>query len=419
MKIKLFIITFLFINFKVNSQVYQIDFTGSGSSNTIDSVFVQNLTQNTHIAISGSDTLELVGLVDIEELYESSLINIYPNPMFHNAVLSFKSNTFSKALLEIIDLQGKSCFSKNIQLYPGVNDFEISGLYSGYYTVLIRTADNNIYSQKLISTNSFTDAPHVNATNSTTEIAYPGFKSTKNIVQFSYNQGDRLLFKAVSGSFSRVLTIIPTQSQTIDFEFIPCTDLQGNHYAVVTIGVQTWMAENLKYLPNIHSASDFVSVGLDSLPAYGVYDYNGSDINAAISHPNYDIYGALYNWHAVDKVNICPVGWHVPSNSEWAALVSYLSGASEAGRKLKETDSLHWAIYNTGTNEYGFTALPAGYRDYVDGSYLTLGTVTAYWTKTPSDEYFSHIYMITHSQNHCSGLTDFKPFGYSVRCIKD
>jgi len=412
-------LVFLLISVIIKAQVYQLDFSSSGAAITVDSIFIQNLNQNTQIALAGNDTLELVGSVLIEDFNQSTFVNIYPNPMDHYANLNFSSNILTSALIEIVDIQGKICLSKRIQLDAGMNNFQISGLLGGYYIVIIKTANDNTYVQKLVSTNTHVDNPQINKTGQVFQKEFARTKSAKNIYQLAYNQGDRLLLKAVSGNYSRVLTIVPTQSQTIDFEFVPCTDLQGNNYAVVTINGQTWMAENLKYLPNIHSASDFVSVGLDSLPAYGVYDYNGNDINAARSHPNYDIYGALYNWHAVDKVNICPVGWHVPSNIEWAALVNYLSGPSEAGKKLKETDSLHWAIYNNGTNEYGFTALPAGYRDYVDGSYETLGTVTAYWTNTASDAYFSYIYMITHNQNHCSALTDFKPFGYSVRCIKD
>ena len=78
---------------------------------------------------------------------------------------------------------------------------------------------------------------------------------------------------------------------------------------------------------------------------------------------NSEIYGNLYNWYAIDDGRgLCMEGWHVPSNSEWESLVTYLGGDDIAGGKLKEVGTSHWDSPNLGaTNESGFTALPAGW----------------------------------------------------------
>jgi uncharacterized protein (TIGR02145 family) len=84
-------------------------------------------------------------------------------------------------------------------------------------------------------------------------------------------------------------------------------------------------------------------------------------------------YGVLYNWYAatynVGGASIAPTGWHVPSNAEWATLVTTLGGAAVAGDALKESGEIHWDVGNTGTNTSGFTALGAGYRLAEDGSF--------------------------------------------------
>jgi len=84
-------------------------------------------------------------------------------------------------------------------------------------------------------------------------------------------------------------------------------------------------------------------------------------------------YGVLYNWYAatynIGGASIAPTGWHVPSNAEWATLVTTLGGAAVAGDALKESGEIHWDVGNTGTNTSGFTALGAGYRLAEDGSF--------------------------------------------------
>ncbi len=161
-----------------------------------------------------------------------------------------------------------------------------------------------------------------------------------------------------SGNYRTIFILAPTHNQTITFNFTPCTDSDSNHYAIVHIDTMTWMAENLKttkyrngtLIPNVTSNSSWGNL------TTGAYcDYNN---DTSISK----IYGRLYNWYAViDTSNICPQGWHVPSNSEFSSLSSFL-GQNDGG-KLKATCNSNWFVPNVGaTNESGFTALPSGYR---------------------------------------------------------
>ncbi|MBN1465454.1 T9SS type A sorting domain-containing protein [candidate division KSB1 bacterium] len=142
--------------------------------------------------------------------------------------------------------------------------------------------------------------------------------------------------------------------------------------------------------------------------------YNNDPANAAT-------YGLLYNWYAVnDSRKIAPNGWHVPTDTEWQILVDYLGGSSVAGGKMKEAGTAHWNSPNTGaTNESRFSGLPGGCRYNDDGYFASMDSYAYFWSSAESHS--SHAwYRIMHYD-----LTDVyryylnKPFGFSVRCVRD
>jgi uncharacterized protein (TIGR02145 family) len=224
----------------------------------------------------------------------------------------------------------------------------------------------------------------------------------------------------VSGSGYRVRI-------TADDHSDDCMDIDGNVYKTVKIGDQLWMAENLKVrhyrngdpIPEVASNSDWQNL---STSAYCVFDNNESHA---------DTYGYLYNWYAVDDTRkITPAGWHVPSDEEWKQLEMYLGmsqgtadnyrwrGTDEGG-KLKEMGITHWNDPNTGaTDEYGFSALPGGYRDFL-GDFLTMGYYAYFWSSTEYKSltvwyrglscYYSGVYRYRLSRTH----------GFSVRLVRD
>ena len=126
---------------------------------------------------------------------------------------------------------------------------------------------------------------------------------------------------------------LQTKAQTV-------TDVDGNVYKTVKIGNQVWMAENLKVthyrngkpIPLVTESN----TAWDTLntPAYCYYSNDKKNIA---------LYGCLYNVYAMSNSNnICPKGWHIPSDEEWLELVTYLGGFSVAGGKMKEAGTKHW-----------------------------------------------------------------------------
>lgn len=192
----------------------------------------------------------------------------------------------------------------------------------------------------------------------------------------------------------------------------------GHEYRYVIIGDQTWMADNLAWLP----AVSFPSITSSYHPFYYVYAFVGTDISDAMNTENYKTYGVLYNWGAAIKS--CPSGWHLPSEEEWNSLKDFLGGTYVAGGKLKETGTSHWNKPNQGaTNELGFSALPGGYNHY-EKNFLDIGKSTIFWfSKDYEYSYWnSQVPKLEYNgtRAHSSGYyINIKENGFSVRCIKN
>ncbi len=184
----------------------------------------------------------------------------------------------------------------------------------------------------------------------------------------------------------------------------------------IKIGAQIWMDRNLNVIIfrngdpilNVTSGTDWTSL---TKSAYA--DYNNSVSSS-------DIYGRLYNAYAVtDSRNLCPAGWHVPSDDEWTILSDFLGGLAVAGSKMKETGTSHWLDPNTtATNESGFTALPGGHR-YNDGSFFNMGTTGYWWTSTATSSTNADYRVLKNNSPGMAVGDVSKVLGCSVRCIKD
>jgi uncharacterized protein (TIGR02145 family) len=151
--------------------------------------------------------------------------------------------------------------------------------------------------------------------------------------------------------------------------------------------------------------------------------YNNDPVNGAI-------YGKLYNWYAVAGIHdndpstpnkiLAPTGWHVPSDAEWTTLTNYLGGSNVAGGKMKATGTSLWQSPNTSaTNESGFTGLPGGVRNGIDGTFFNLGNL-GMWIS--SSVYGTEAALSRSLFFDDGGIWSGNPnkdFGFSVRCLRD
>jgi len=163
----------------------------------------------------------------------------------------------------------------------------------------------------------------------------------------------------------------------------------GKVYKTVKIGSQVWLAENLNY-----AAGGSICYGND--PAKG------------------EIYGRLYDWRTAQTA--CPAGWHLPSDEEWKRLVNFVGGEEIAGKRLKTASG--WYENGNGTDDYGFSALPGGFK-YADGNFLNAGSWGGWWSTTEAGASKAWRWLIVDNydgvRRHDYGTSTL----FSVRCVAD
>ncbi len=206
----------------------------------------------------------------------------------------------------------------------------------------------------------------------------------------------------------------------------PVTDIDNESYSSVKIGNQVWITTNLKVthyrngdpISNIPLQDDSEWLNTTS-GAYCTYEDNSA---------NAERYGYLYNGYAVlDSRNICPVGWHIPTQNEWEILVNYLGGNIDAGNMLKS--KMYWENLNVNTtNMSGFSALPGGFRlhptpERTYTMYTDLKLRSFFWSKDENKDYpfdaMWYIQMMNTTEWAMIQSNTDKKCGLSVRCIKD
>lgn len=204
-------------------------------------------------------------------------------------------------------------------------------------------------------------------------------------------------------------------------------DIDGNEYDYIKIGNQVWLAENLKTtkyndgtaIPNITGAEAWKS------QTTGAYCwYNNTKANG-------DTYGVLYNFYAVETNKLCPSGWHVPSDSEWTTLETYLINngynydGSKTGNKIAKSlaSATGWygnTDYYDYRNKTGFTAVPGGYRS-TNGDCNGMGNIGYWWSSSVSsatNSWYRSMFLDYDNAGLSRGSFN-KVFGFSVRCVRD
>lgn len=226
------------------------------------------------------------------------------------------------------------------------------------------------------------------------------------------------------------MTDIPATDNTVTFTFTECKDGENYYYPVVQINTRLWMAENLittKYndgtvIPNVTVDSTWSSL------TTGAYcDYLNNPANSTT-------YGRLYNWYvaaSTNSKNVCPTGWHVPSDAEWTTMETYLiangynyDGTTTGNKYAKSlAATTNWAsstnagVPGNTNNKTGFTALPGSYR-YND-NVLDAGGHGFWWSSTESSSATAWYRYLHDSDNYFYRFDNKKVYGFSIRCLRD
>ncbi len=241
---------------------------------------------------------------------------------------------------------------------------------------------------KKMGNNYFVTAKLVNVT--TASVQFQEYvRTTAGDVDF-FRKVEQLATK-LSEAKAVATTPKPKITQNVNDKEGTFTDPRDNRtYKYVTIGNLTWMAENLAYRSS------------------GSWVYDNDPYNERM-------YGRLYTWRAAR--NVCPDGWHLPSDGEWSDLEIEVGGRENAGRVLKAKK--RWHDNGNGTDQYGFAALPGGYRIYDGGLFRNMGKCVYWWSSTESSSEEAYRREVGYDHETVNRYENNKSFGFSVRCVRD
>ncbi len=440
MKSTILIILLAFTSAGAHAQNYMIGFAGTGESTNVDSVKVENLSQCTSASLAGTDMLHLSGTVGVNEFGNQphNSILVYPNPSPGSCSVEFELSSNNHVILGLYDMLGKEVLQQYGFLARGNHVFQLDGIPRGIYVLKIYT-DHSQHTAKLASialtkgipvlqkASAFGKGPQMNTMCASES---KSSRNTKTVMDMKFNAGDTLKFTGYSGNCRTIQMLFPNQSQTVTFQFVKCTDADGNNYAVVQLGAQLWMQENLrttKYQDgsNIPNVPDSATWG--SLTTGAWCDFHNDPAEG-------EYYGHLYNYHAVaDSRNLSPSGWHVATQTEWNIMEKFIDNTVDTtalggtgnfiGRILKEGCNTRWLYFDStaGWNSAGFTALCSNFRNSTGAWSLAPDNNhdDSFWTATP----YSATMAWNKSFRWCTcdiyNIFNFKRAGSSVRCIKD
>jgi uncharacterized protein (TIGR02145 family) len=259
------------------------------------------------------------------------------------------------------------------------------------------------------------------------------YQSNGTILQIPLSSIDSITYSISGGGGTTTGTTLHTcgaaNVHNPDLTYGTMTDQEGNVYKTIVIGTQEWMAENLN--TSIYRNGDAISTSLDNAAwqstTSGAWAYYNNDASYACP------YGKLYNWYTcVDARQLCPVGWHVPTDDDWSMMINFLDPAADggnnssniAGGMMKATGTIEaatglWYSPNAeATNSSGFSGVPGGYRT-LSGIYGSIGSSCDWWSSSELDIDTDLVWFRGLYSGYAGRGFNVKQVGFSVRCIRD
>jgi len=435
-----------------SAQTLRITFRGTGDANHIDWITATNLSNNQSVTLPGHETLNLrylypdsLGKEERGNPFGNLKGTIWPNPFQGSATLQINVNNEQTVNITVRNLAGQVIANSNEFMTAGVNNVALTLANDGIYFITMTSAGGvstfkAICAGSAVSENTIS---HLGGAGDASGFNQSGIKSMESGYWLDIFKGDKILYKFISGNHTTLLTDVPRESRKYDVKFAACADKQGKNYPVINVNGQTWMAENLTYLPSVSNSY----AGSTTRPYYYVYNFQGSDVKRAIKSRAYEEYGVLYNWTAARSA--CPEGWKLPTDAEWQKLESFLGMNSmvvsekgwrhsgNVGDKLKEQGTEHWNSANSqALNSLAFSARAGGLRlmpfpgpEVVNedgtnsegpyGTFQNIGTCGIFWTSTPYNPQEAWYRRFGCVYGGVERLTSNKSLGFSVRCIRD
>lgn len=405
----------------------------------LDSIKVMNRTQGGDNVLYWPDTTLTLGItpgdlllcigystgypVGLQEIHpktpEFKLFQNYPNPVKDQSIISMFIPEKGIVNVMVTNVQGKLIISSDWQLDKGNHSFRLT---PGDANLFFFTARWNGVSRSI---KILTSEPN---------------SGKQCMLNYSGNGNREPLLKAalLREGFMQESGILdaPVNNETYTFQFAtnipspgtPTVTYEGQVYNTIQILNQCWLKENLNIGTRINSIQNQTNNS-----TIEKYCYNNMPDSC-------NKYGGLYQWDEMMQYTttqgvqgICPPDWHLPTDEEWKVLEGtvdslYRIGDPEwdinnvwrgydSGTNLKTTSS--WYGNGNGTDLFGFSGLPGGYRDYY-GAFDAIGGDGLWWTSTEGNgtNAWGRYVGLDHTEVFRGNFYG-KEYGFSVRCLRD
>jgi len=251
-----------------------------------------------------------------------------------------------------------------------------------------------------------------------------------------FNDFTALIYDAAK----EVISSVRDSVEVYDKDAYGTLTVDGKVYKTKKFGNAVWMVENLATLPSVTPPLP----GSNTDPYYYVYGYYGTSVEEAKQVPGYSLYGVMYNWKAATKGEtppqggairgICPQGWHIPGEQDWADLWAYLVnngyGFGGSGNRIAKAmaSKTGWNTTSfSGTpgndpasnNSSEFNALPGGFRCTDALNFVQKGMFASWWNAAPRDEINGFHWGFNYNTSQLLKYYSPKGRGYFVRCVRD
>lgn len=388
------------------------------------------------LSLLPGDTILFIGYslgyqVGMEEAFRQdpsfSLSQLYPDPGTDKSRVALSMPKAGKVELSVTDFQGRNLICREEQLEKGIHSFEVS---TAAGSLCFLTARWNGISRNIKIAGNGTSISEGSL------LEYSGKLSGEVPVKPGFKQGN--LVKLETGILDT-----PTSDRKYLFQFaynVPCPGIptityEGQEYHTVQIYSQCWLKENLNVGTMLEICADQTDNGY--LEKYCYSDNEDSCTK----------YGGLYQWDEMMQYTtqqgargICPPGWHVPSRDEWNVLIGTVDTHYEIDVAIKDIEGVFgfdggtnlksdfgWEPYSfghfsgNGTDYFGFTGLPGGYRDFFGcGNYGNVNRRGYWWSSTEiTNEGLTRANELINDYTSVARQDEVRRNGYSVRCLKD
>ncbi len=407
----------LFISNEITSQVVTgklVDENGAGLASVKLQLYTATNVYEDSSSSDGTFSFNIITGVEDNQLPTGySVSDNFPNPFNPRTRIGITLPARGNVKAEVFNLLGQTVadiIEKTFDAGTNYIDIELNGLPNGFYISRITIDDKYTVVKKLML---IYGSQHLitGGSTSTTQLSKP------NNTYLETNLDSLVATSTIIGR--KTFTSLPSfVSSTLDLgnltierycPGIPTVLYEGKTYHTVQIGEQCWLKENLNVGISIDKKLDQTNNSIIEK-----YCYDNLESNC-------DTYGGLYQWNeAMQYVTtpgaqgICPTGWHVPTLAEFQTLSTEVSGDGNALKEIGQGTEV-----GTGTNTSGFSALLAGYRFIITGTFYSLGFSTSFWSSSEISAFFALYLDLSYNDSLINLYPNNKDFGFSVRCIKD